>query len=235
MSKNNISCEDMKFKMMAMLDNELQESEVQLIKDHLEECPECTQKYKSLNKVKEITAEMKFKKLPDWFSPIGHCKKPIPIPHYSKFFYIDEVSKVKLTGIPDEIVELEDGAFVIVDYKTSRFTDTQDSLLPLYKIQLNSYALIFEKLQMGKITGLYLLYYEPQGDAPLEDLNTVLSQDGFDMPFKGQLKRVELDAEGMVRPLLKKVRWYWDLERAPGSRDGCGDCEVLERVMGLVG
>ena len=67
MSKNNMSCEDMKFKMMALLDNELQESEIELVKEHLEQCPECTQKYQSLNKVKEITAEMKFKKLPEMY------------------------------------------------------------------------------------------------------------------------------------------------------------------------
>ena len=67
MSKNNISCEDMKFKMMAFLDNELPESEIQLVKKHLEECTECIQKYKSLNKVKEITTEMKFKKLPEMY------------------------------------------------------------------------------------------------------------------------------------------------------------------------
>jgi hypothetical protein len=67
MTKNNISCEDMKFKMMAFLDDELQESEIQLVKKHLVECPDCSPKYQSLNKVKEITAEMKFKKLPEMY------------------------------------------------------------------------------------------------------------------------------------------------------------------------
>jgi len=67
MSKNNISCEGMKFKIMAYLDNELPDSETNTVKQHLEECPDCCKKYESLNKVKEITGEMKFKKLPEMY------------------------------------------------------------------------------------------------------------------------------------------------------------------------
>ena len=67
MSKNNISCEDMKFKTMAYLDNELSDSEINIVKIHLDECPDCRNKYESLNKVKEITGDMKFKKLPEMY------------------------------------------------------------------------------------------------------------------------------------------------------------------------
>jgi len=35
---------------------------------------------------------------------------------------------------------------------------------------------------------------------------------------------------GVVRPLLREVRGYVDMEQAPGGRDGCGDCEVLGQV-----
>lgn len=45
---------------------------------------------------------------------------------------------------------------------------------------------------------------------------------------------VELDHEGVVRPLLKEVRRYADMVDAPRGRDGCGDCEVLEKVVGMV-
>ena len=40
-------------------------------------------------------------------------------------------------------------------------------------MQLNGYAMIFEKLGMGKVGGLGLVYYEPQGDAPTVSLETV--------------------------------------------------------------
>jgi hypothetical protein len=67
MSINQISCEGMKFKIMAYLDNELSDSEIQMVKQHLDDCPDCTKKYQSLNKIKEITGEMKFKKLPEMY------------------------------------------------------------------------------------------------------------------------------------------------------------------------
>lgn len=67
MNKNNISCEGMKFKIMAYLDDELPNSEINTVKQHLEECPDCGKKYESLNKIKEITGEMKFKKLPEMY------------------------------------------------------------------------------------------------------------------------------------------------------------------------
>jgi hypothetical protein len=67
MSSNNISCEEMKFKMMAYLDNELYETDINTVKQHLDECPDCRKKYESLNKVKEITGDMKFKKLPEMY------------------------------------------------------------------------------------------------------------------------------------------------------------------------
>ena len=67
MNKNNISCEGMKFKIMAYIDNELPESDINTVKQHLNECPDCSKKYESLNKVKEITGEMKFKKLPEMY------------------------------------------------------------------------------------------------------------------------------------------------------------------------
>ncbi len=67
MSKNNISCEGMKFKIMAFVDDELSPSEIEFVKKHLESCAACREKYSSLNKVKEITRQMKFKKLPEMY------------------------------------------------------------------------------------------------------------------------------------------------------------------------
>ena len=47
----------------------------------------------------------------------------------------------------------------------------------MYQVQLNGYAMIFEKLGLGKVSGLGLVYYEPQGDAPTVSFGTVLRQD----------------------------------------------------------
>ena len=51
---------------------------------------------------------------------------------------------------------------------------------------------------MGTVGGLGLCYYEPQGDAPTVNIETVLLEDGFVMPCKAHLKEVELDAEAVA-------------------------------------
>ena len=51
----------------------------------------------------------KYGKLPKWFAPFGQCIMPIKVPHHSKFSIIDEVSNVRLTGVPDDIFFMRNG------------------------------------------------------------------------------------------------------------------------------
>jgi ATP-dependent exoDNAse (exonuclease V) beta subunit len=44
--------------------------------------------------------------------------------------------------MPDDVFELEDSTYHIVDYKTARLTETQDELFPKYEVQINAYAYI---------------------------------------------------------------------------------------------
>ncbi len=55
------------------------------------------------------------------------------------------------------------------------------------------------------------------------------------MPFKAHLKKLELDAEGVVRPLLKEVRGLVDRGVVPHLRVGCEDCRRMGEVVGMVG
>ena len=109
----------------------------------------------------------KHKTVPPWFKSFGNFTGLLPVPHWSKFFIVDSKIGIKLNGMPDDIFIMADGRYFIVDYKTAKFSDAQDALLPLYVVQLNGYAYIFEKMGMGKVGGLGLCYYEPQGDAPV--------------------------------------------------------------------
>ena len=101
----------------------------------------------------------KHKKLPTWFRPFGEFTGLVPVPGWSKFCIVDEKMGIRLTGVPDDIFIMADGRYFIIDYKTARFTENQDKLLGMYRVQLNGYAHIFEKLGMGKIGGLELCYY----------------------------------------------------------------------------
>ena len=177
----------------------------------------------------------KYGKLPKWFAPWGEFVKPIKVLHHNKFFIVDEKTNIRLTGVPDDIFLMEDGRYFIVDYKTAKYTKNQDSLSGMYRVQLNAYAYIFEKLEMGKVGGLGLVYYEPCGEAPVDDVEAVLQKDGFVMPFQAHLKKVDENADRVIPALLRIVRGLMDSEVVPEGRVGCEDCEKWVEVVRMVG
>ena len=67
MKKHDLSCEDISIKIMALIDGELAQNEIEYIKSHLAKCKQCKEKYNSLTKIKEKVQEMKFKKLPEMY------------------------------------------------------------------------------------------------------------------------------------------------------------------------
>ena len=116
----------------------------------------------------------------------------------------------------------------IVDYKTSRFTQNQDKLLPMYKTQLNSYAVIAERTGLTPVSALGLIYYEPVTDVDTGSINSVVMGNGFNMGFKAHMMRIELNAEEVVVPLLKEVREIGNMEVVPMGREGCEDYRQVE-------
>jgi hypothetical protein len=82
---------------------------------------------------------------PSWLSELGDIKGYINPPHFSKFQIVDVENNVLLTDGPDAVFVKTDNSYVIGDYKTAKFTNNQDALLPMYEVQLNSYALIGEQ------------------------------------------------------------------------------------------
>ncbi len=85
----------------------------------------------------------------------------MPAPGWSKYQMLDPKTNILLTGVPDEILRHPERGIWIGDYKTARFTETQDALAPMYEVQLNCYTLIASKIGLGRVYGLGLLYYEP--------------------------------------------------------------------------
>lgn len=175
----------------------------------------------------------KFGRLPDWFDEFGDFEKPVKAPGRSKFFIIDKATNVKLTGILDEIVQKKDGSYFIIDYKTAKFTGKQDELLPMYEVQLNAYALIAESCNLSPITGIGLVYYEPQTELTGSNIDDALLEDGFNMPFSAHLLPLELNPEGIVLPLLKEVRKLANMKNPPDGIDGCEDCQKLKEIVQL--
>lgn len=172
-------------------------------------------------------------RLPNWFKHFGEFGKPVKAPPRSQFYFIDEETNVQLTGIVDDILQRKDGSYFIVDYKTARFTANQNILLPVYKVQLNGYALIAEKCGLKPVTGIGLVYYEPQTNVTSDILDMVLLDKGFHMPFRAHLLELELKPEEMIMPLLKKVRAIADLTELPTWNVSCSDCQKLKALIQL--
>lgn len=174
----------------------------------------------------------KFGKLPDWFSEFGEFEKPIKAPGRKVFFYLDKATNVKLTGIVDDIVQKKDGSYFVLDYKTARYTGTQDKLLPIYTVQLNVYALIAQNCGLDPVSGIGLVYYEPPTCNSVDDIDEAILDDGFKMPFKAHLLPIKLEPEATVLPLLAEVRKLADMKSAPEGLDGCKECKKLNDILG---
>ena len=67
MSQMDISCPEMGIKIMALIDGELDQDEITRVQEHLKICNRCSAHHASLRKVKEVTNDMKFKKLPEFY------------------------------------------------------------------------------------------------------------------------------------------------------------------------
>lgn len=175
----------------------------------------------------------KYKKAPDWMAPLGKIKNYVEPPLRKEFQVFDEGSGVILTGVPDEILQCSDDSYLIIDYKTAKYTERQDEMLPVYDIQLNGYAYIAERCGLKPVVGLALVYTEPRTDEhdAMDEGNR--TADGFKMPFGIKVVGVELNPDKVI-PLMKKAGEIYDHDRPPKGRVDCKDCERLERLIKIL-
>lgn len=147
--------------------------------------------------------------LPDWLkienvkSIIDFKKISMPIKDYGDWI---------LTGNPDDVFELKDGSFHIVDYKTAKFTETQDKLLPMYEVQLNAYAYALPYQGLKPISQLTLIYCEPNPE--LDNDNS------FKLTFISNNKEINLRLE-TIPILLKRAREILDNKNPPLPNPNC--------------
>ena len=166
--------------------------------------------------------------LPAWLAELGPIEGYIDPPHHSQFQLEIPEYGILLTGAPDGILRLSDGAVAIIDYKTARYTEGQDRLLPMYEVQLNSYALMAERLDYGRVTKLALVYAEPVTDRAVAE--GAVSAEGFAMGFSVSIHPVGIDP-GILDPLFQRARELYDLPHPPSGREGCEDCRRLDSLI----
>jgi hypothetical protein len=138
-----------------------------------------------------------------------------------------------LTGTPDGIFVKSDGSHMIVDYKTARYTGTQDSLFPMYAVQLNGYALIGNERDLSPVSDLALIYMEPVTDKATAINKESYRDNGFVLGFSANIHKVELNP-GRLFPLLARVREIYEQPVAPDCLAGCKDCDSVAAMVKLV-
>lgn len=175
----------------------------------------------------------KYDSSPPWLQGLGNLvgyKKP---PHYSKFNILDRENNIMLTGSPDGVLIRSDKSHIIVDYKTAKYTGTQDKLFPMYEVQLNAYAMIGEQCDLKPISDLALVYMEPVTDESAVDDEANHRDDGFAMGFNANIHKVALDLN-IIPPLLARTREIHELNSAPSGCEGCNDCQRLEGLLEVI-
>jgi len=170
--------------------------------------------------------------VPLWLGQLGLVKACIKPPHYTKFSVFDQASGVVLRGSPDGLLLMQDDSYVIVDYKTAKITNKQDELFPMYEVQLNAYAHIAMCTGFDPVSGLYLVYNEPETDDEIVSRDDRQSSSGFVLGFKACIKPVAVN-DDLILDLLLRVRKIVDCANPPLSKEGCKDCELLRSLISL--
>ena len=170
---------------------------------------------------------------PGWLSALGPLTGYEEPPHYSRFQTRHAGSGVLLTGAPDAIFKRPDGSLVIADYKTAKYTESQDSLLPMYEVQLTAYAYIARAVGWPEVSAIALIYAEPMTEMADALPGNAGRDHGFIMPFRATVKPLPLYL-ARVEPLLEQYRELVEQTAPPAGRAECKDCLKLEGLVGLM-
>ncbi|GIV07100.1 MAG: hypothetical protein KatS3mg017_0302 [Fimbriimonadales bacterium] len=177
-------------------------------------------------------------RMPHWFEQFGLQGHPLKSPHHSWFKIPVMNRQLILRGVPDEVLLLPNDALAILDYKTARFK-ADDSLRPLYEVQLNVYARIAENLHVNKpehryprpVETLGLIYYDPITEV---DHSDKLRTDGFLMEFRAHWSAVPR-RDDWVDALVEQA---WDIlssSTPPHAREGCKVCATYREIAAATG
>ena len=92
-----------------------------------------------------------------------------------------------------------------------------------------------EQVGFSPIDKLLLCYYEPFGGVmEAGQLDEILLENGFKMPFNSHILELDLDPKNVVMPLLEEVRRLGELGDAPSGNSGCKDCGLLEDMWKVI-
>jgi hypothetical protein len=151
-------------------------------------------------------------------------------PHWSKFYREIPSMGITLSGVPDDFWVTDAGCLHIPDYKTAKFTKTQDKLFPMYEVQGNGYGWIAAG-QGRDVSGLSLIYMEPVTTEESAKTEAGNADGPWRMQFSPHYLPIEMDFD-RIEGLLQRVRLIYD-DEIPEDTGTCKDCEALNNIIGI--
>jgi hypothetical protein len=164
-----------------------------------------------------------------WVEEFSSSAQWIPVPSPRSFQAEDPETGIILSGIPDALYRLEGGGLMIVDFKTSKVSEGELKRWEQYVTQLNAYAWIAQRVGLGQVEKLEVIYAEPHGTLGTRPVGDALTPIGFQMPFEVTSKPVEIDP-GRVESALQKAREILSLEAPPKSTRNCFECSKVSEL-----
>jgi len=144
--------------------------------------------------------------------------------------FTTQLGQIILTGQPDMIFRLEDGEVFIVDFKTAKFTETQEKLFPLYEVQLNGYAILAERNGLN-VKHLALIYFEPITNSEHPSYKPELNEECLILSFDFKVKEVEKwDKEEFIE-LVREAESILSEKEPPEGLTDCPKCVEFNNWM----
>ncbi|WP_456338958.1 PD-(D/E)XK nuclease family protein [Fervidibacter sacchari] len=159
------------------------------------------------------------KELPDWlYNPL---RQVLPnLPQVQKVIepslWEAEVRGFRLTGRADTLWQLEDGTFIIADYKLSQ---PGGVFQKFYEAQLNAYAFLASRQSPPiKVSHLLLIYFS------LDEQGYVPSWGSANFPFQCSVVSVDIWDYRDVEELVERAGKLLSLPSPPNPAPNCNRC-----------
>ncbi len=173
--------------------------------------------------------------LPQWFPYLGEVTKLEKAPGWRDFYFTHPQLGITLRGEMDEILQLNGCGYHILDYKTARYTVTQDRFLPVFEAQLNAYAYIAGRGNFfSPIVGLSLVYLEPDAGSHLHREQMELLSGKLRLGFTPRVKSIEIKPDSFTEGLLRKCAGIASLSEPPEPVPQCHNCRLFQNVSEMV-
>ena len=168
--------------------------------------------------VQQATAKMAGKQKPPWLLPglkEGVIRK-------GKKRFATRGENWELTGTVDDLIIMNDGSVILLDYKTARQAHSQKNSEMYYRAQLDCYSLLLEANGLKVAETAYLVYTTP------DYLQKFGYTDSFGLNFKVTHVHIAVSAQ-RARDAIGEAVKICLLQKPPQAADSCEYCQYRNR------